>query len=35
MNSNFSANLPDPLRIKPSGVQANQITVYEDFGIFT
>ncbi|KAH9981460.1 Not1-domain-containing protein [Lactifluus volemus] len=33
MNSNFSANLPDPLRIKPSGVQANQISVYEDFGV--
>lgn len=33
LNSNFSANLPDPLRIKPTGVQANQISVYEDFGI--
>jgi CCR4-NOT transcription complex subunit 1 len=33
LSSNFSANLPDPLRIKPTGVQANQISVYEDFGI--
>jgi CCR4-NOT transcription complex subunit 1 len=33
MNSNFSTNLPDPLRIKPTGVQANQISVYEDFGV--
>ncbi|KAH9180386.1 Not1-domain-containing protein [Lactarius sanguifluus] len=33
LNSNFSANLPDPLRIKGTGVQANQISVYEDFGI--
>jgi CCR4-NOT transcription complex subunit 1 len=33
MNTNFSTNLPDPLRIKPTGVQANQISVYEDFGM--
>jgi len=33
MNTNFSGNLPDPLRIKPTGVQANQISVYEDFGL--
>lgn len=33
LSSNFSANLPDPLRIKATGVQANQISVYEDFGI--
>ncbi|KAI9509952.1 Not1-domain-containing protein [Russula earlei] len=33
LNSNFLANLPDPLRIKPTGVQANQISVYEDFGV--
>ncbi|KAI0306727.1 Not1-domain-containing protein [Multifurca ochricompacta] len=33
LSSNFSANLPDPLRIKPTGVQANQISVYEDFGV--
>jgi len=32
LSSNFSANLPDPLRIKAAGVQANQINVYEDFG---
>lgn len=30
--SNFSANLPDPLRIKPTGLQQHQIGVYEDFG---
>ncbi|KAA1474810.1 Not1-domain-containing protein [Dentipellis sp. KUC8613] len=33
LHSNFSASLPDPLRIKPSGVQPNQIGVYEDFGL--
>ncbi|KAI0273855.1 Not1-domain-containing protein [Gloeopeniophorella convolvens] len=33
LSSNFSANLPDPLRIKPTGVQPNQISVYEDFGV--
>lgn len=29
--TNFSSALPDPLRIKPNGVQANQLGVYEDF----
>ncbi|TFK25059.1 CCR4-Not complex component [Coprinopsis marcescibilis] len=29
--SNFSATLPDPLRIKPNGLQPHQLTVYEDF----
>jgi CCR4-NOT transcription complex subunit 1 len=35
--SNFSASLPDPLRIKPTGLQPHQAAVYEDFGmiIFT
>jgi len=33
LHTNYSASLPDPLRIKPSGVQANQIGVYEDFGM--
>ncbi len=28
----FAAALPDPLRIKPMGVQAIQAAVYEDFG---
>ena len=31
-HSAFSANLPDPLRIKPNGVQPLQAAVYEDFG---
>jgi CCR4-NOT transcription complex subunit 1 len=30
--SNFSASLPDPLRIKPTGLQPHQAAVYEDFG---
>ncbi|KDQ60584.1 hypothetical protein JAAARDRAFT_31550 [Jaapia argillacea MUCL 33604] len=30
--SNFSATLPDPLRIRPTGVQPLQLAVYEDFG---
>ncbi|KAF8197388.1 Not1-domain-containing protein [Pholiota molesta] len=30
--SNFTAGLPDPLRIKPTGVQPHQFYVYEDFG---
>ncbi|KAF9475663.1 Not1-domain-containing protein [Pholiota conissans] len=30
--SNFTASLPDPLRIKPTGVQPHQFFVYEDFG---
>ncbi|KAJ3553574.1 hypothetical protein NM688_g3537 [Phlebia brevispora] len=29
--SHFAGALPDPLRIKPMGVQANQAAVYEDF----
>ncbi|KAF8894430.1 Not1-domain-containing protein [Infundibulicybe gibba] len=29
----FSANLPDPLRIKPNGLQPHQAGVYEDFGV--
>ncbi|KAG6833483.1 hypothetical protein H0H87_006055 [Tephrocybe sp. NHM501043] len=29
--SNFGASLPDPLRIKPSGLQPLQAGVYEDF----
>ncbi|KAJ7582498.1 Not1-domain-containing protein [Mycena floridula] len=29
--SNFSSTLPDPLRIRPNGLQANQLGVYEDF----
>ncbi|KAF9557678.1 Not1-domain-containing protein [Agrocybe pediades] len=31
--SNFPATLPDPLRIKPNGVQPIQAAVYEDFGM--
>lgn len=30
--SNFSTSLPDPLRIKPTGLQPHQAAVYEDFG---
>ena len=33
--SNVSSSLPDPLRIKPSGVQPGQIAVYEDFSKFS
>jgi len=33
--STFSMSLPDPLRIKPSGVQVHQFSVYEDFGTFS
>jgi CCR4-NOT transcription complex subunit 1 len=29
--SNFSSTLPDPLRIKSTGIQAHQMIVYEDF----
>jgi len=25
--------MPDPLRIKPSGIQPHQAAVYEDFGM--
>ncbi|KAJ8581212.1 Not1-domain-containing protein [Rhizopogon salebrosus TDB-379] len=31
--SNFSAGLPDPLRIKPTGLQLHQAAVYEDFAL--
>ncbi|KAF8226250.1 Not1-domain-containing protein [Tricholoma matsutake] len=31
--SNFSANLPDLLRVKPTGLQPHQMGVYEDFGV--
>jgi CCR4-NOT transcription complex subunit 1 len=30
--SSFSANLPDLLRVKPTGLQPHQVGVYEDFG---
>ncbi|KAF5387155.1 hypothetical protein D9615_001699 [Tricholomella constricta] len=30
-SSNFAVNLPDPLRIKASGLQPHQVGVYEDF----
>jgi len=30
--SSFSANLPDPLRVKPTGLHPHQVGVYEDFG---
>ncbi|KAF9001961.1 Not1-domain-containing protein [Cyathus striatus] len=33
--SNFSASLPDPLRIRPSGIQPHQTAVYDDFGLDT
>ncbi|KIK63773.1 hypothetical protein GYMLUDRAFT_71891 [Collybiopsis luxurians FD-317 M1] len=29
----FNISLPDPLRVHPNGVQPNQTSVYEDFGI--
>ena len=29
----FVSGLPDPLRLKPSGVQPQQAAVYEDFGM--
>ena len=29
--SNFSSTLPDPLRIKSTGIQPHQMIVYEDF----
>lgn len=32
-HSNFSTSLPDPLRIKPTGLQPHQAAVYEDFGM--
>lgn len=31
----FNIQLPDPLRVGPNGVQLNQTTVYEDFGMLT
>lgn len=33
--SNFSSSLPDPLRIRPNGLQSSQAGVYEDFGEMT
>ncbi|KAG5645053.1 hypothetical protein DXG03_007232, partial [Asterophora parasitica] len=33
--SNFAVNLPDPLRIKASGLQAHQVGIYEDFATDT
>ncbi|OAX43815.1 Not1-domain-containing protein [Rhizopogon vinicolor AM-OR11-026] len=32
-HSNFSTSLPDPLRIKPTGLQPHQAAVYEDFAL--
>ncbi|KAF9036996.1 Not1-domain-containing protein [Hymenopellis radicata] len=32
-HTTFSNSLPDPLRIRPSGVQNNQLIVYDDFGV--
>lgn len=31
-HTHFTQSLPDPLRLKPSGVQPLQAAVYEDFG---
>ncbi|KAF9070373.1 Not1-domain-containing protein [Rhodocollybia butyracea] len=31
--AHFNISLPDPLRVAPNGVQPNQTTVYEDFGL--
>lgn len=31
--SSFSSTLPDPLRIRPNGLQQHQLGVYEDFGL--
>ncbi|KAJ8454554.1 hypothetical protein ONZ51_g12961 [Trametes cubensis] len=31
LQSSIVSSLPDPLRIKPTGVQANQLRVYEEF----
>ncbi|KAF8636597.1 hypothetical protein AX17_003407 [Amanita inopinata Kibby_2008] len=33
IQSNFAATLPDPLRIRPNGLQQHQLSVYEDFGL--
>lgn len=30
----FLMTLPDPLRVKPGGIQPHQASVYEDFGSF-
>ena len=35
MHIAFIDGLPDPLRIKPNGLQAHQLRVYEDFGMKT
>ncbi|KAI0028354.1 Not1-domain-containing protein [Vararia minispora EC-137] len=35
LHSTYQASLPEPLRLKPSGVQSNQLAVYEDFGVDT
>ncbi len=32
-HTNLTQSLPDPLRLKPSGVQSGQAAVYEDFGM--
>ncbi|CAK5279384.1 unnamed protein product [Mycena citricolor] len=32
VSSSFAVTLPDPLRVKPNGLQAHQASVYEDFG---
>src|ERR1700759_783154 len=32
IQSNFATSLPDPLRIRPNGLQQHQLNVYEDFG---
>ncbi|KAL0947287.1 hypothetical protein HGRIS_013407 [Hohenbuehelia grisea] len=31
--SNFAFTLPDPLRVKPNGLQPHQLSVYEDFNM--
>jgi len=31
LHSSYQASLPEPLRLKPSGVQPNQLAVYDDF----
>ncbi|KAJ3762971.1 Not1-domain-containing protein [Lentinula raphanica] len=35
LGSSLNIPLPDPLRVGPNGVQANQTSVYEEFGLST
>ncbi|PFH49091.1 hypothetical protein AMATHDRAFT_81473 [Amanita thiersii Skay4041] len=33
IQSNFAATLPDPLRVRPNGLQQHQLGIYEDFAL--